>query len=59
MDLVEALEFALSKEKEAINMYEKFSEKYPVVKDIFMFLIEEEQKHRKLIEKKLVELRNK
>jgi len=53
---VEALKLALSKEIEAVEMYQKFSTEYPVAKDIFIFLAGEEQKHRSLIEKKIAEL---
>jgi len=53
---VEALKLALSKEIEAVEMYQKFSAEYPVAKDIFIFLASEEQKHKSLIEKKIAEL---
>jgi len=56
MGPVEALEMALSKEQEAIVMYQKFYEDYPTAKDVFLFLAGEEQKHRKMIEKKIQEL---
>lgn len=53
---VEALELALTKEKEAIRMYEKFSVEFPAAKETFVFLLNEEQKHRLLIEKRIAEL---
>ena len=53
---VEALELALVKEKEAIKMYEKFSIEFPAAKDTFVFLLNEEQKHRLMIEKKIAEM---
>ena len=56
MGPVEALKFALTKEIEAARMYAKFSEEYPIAKEIFIFLSGEEQKHEKLIEKKIYEL---
>lgn len=56
MGPVEALKFALTKETEAADMYEKFSGEYPTAKEIFIFLSGEEQKHKKLIEKKIYEL---
>ena len=56
MSPIEALELALSKEKEAIEAYGKFAETYPAVKDICTFLMGEEQKHKQLIEKKIYEL---
>ncbi len=56
MTPVEALKLALSKELEAIELYRKFSVDYPVAKDAFLFLIEEEEKHQRMIEKKINEL---
>jgi len=56
MGPIEALKLALSKEIEAMEMYDKFSAEYPTAKDIFIFLSGEEQKHKKLIEKKIYEL---
>ncbi|MDD5006291.1 MAG: ferritin family protein [Candidatus Omnitrophica bacterium] len=57
MGPVEALELALSKEKEAIELYQKFYREFAAAKDIFLFLANEEQKHRNLIEKKISELK--
>jgi len=57
MGPIEALKLALSKEAEAIELYERFSREFPVAKDTFMFLMGEEEKHKQLIEKKIVELR--
>ncbi|MDD5166449.1 MAG: ferritin family protein [Candidatus Omnitrophica bacterium] len=51
MDPVEALKLALSKEQEAIDLYSRLSVAHPAVKETFVFLIEEEQKHKKLLEK--------
>ncbi len=56
MTPVEALKLALSKEVEAIGMYQKFSADYPVAKDTFIFLAAEEEKHKKMLEKKINEL---
>lgn len=56
MGPVEALELALSKEIEAMDMYKKFLGEYPVAKEIFEFLANEEYKHKELIEKKIYEL---
>lgn len=56
MSPVEALELALTKEVEAIQLYQKFSKEYPTAKDTFLFLLGEEQKHKQLIEKKISEL---
>lgn len=57
MGPIEALELALQKELESIGIYRKFSADYPAAKDIFFFLLGEEEKHKLLIEKKIVELR--
>ncbi|MFH1889211.1 MAG: hypothetical protein ABH806_03890 [Candidatus Omnitrophota bacterium] len=56
MGPVEALELALSKEIETKEMYEKFMYDFPAAKDIFLFLSQEEAKHKQLIEKKIAEL---
>lgn len=56
MTPIEALQLALSKEVEAIQLYTKFSVDYPAGKEIFWFLAGEEQKHKKLIEDKIYEL---
>lgn len=56
MTPVEALKLALSKEVEAIGMYQKFSADYLVAKDTFIFLAAEEEKHKKMLEKKINEL---
>lgn len=53
---IEALESALSKEVETIELYEKFSAEYSVAKDTFLFLAGEEYKHKQLLEKKIHEL---
>lgn len=55
---VEALKLALEKEVETYNMYQKFAmeSKMLEVRDIFMFLSDEERKHQKLIENKIKEL---
>lgn len=56
MGPVEALRLAMSKEEEAMRMYDKLSVEHLSVKDIFIFLSGEEQKHKKLLGKKIVEL---
>ncbi|MFA6379322.1 MAG: ferritin family protein [Candidatus Omnitrophota bacterium] len=56
MDYQEALNMALSTEKAAIEMYRKYSVKYPAIKDLFGFLMNEEEKHAVMIEKKIAEL---
>ncbi|MCK9603059.1 MAG: hypothetical protein M0R66_01570 [Candidatus Omnitrophica bacterium] len=56
MDPVEALKLALSEEQKAIALYSKLSVAHTAVKETFLFLIEEEQKHKKLLEKAIFEL---
>lgn len=56
MGPVEALELALRKEIEAIEMYQKLSLEQREVKDTFLFLVGEEEKHKQLIEKKIFEI---
>lgn len=53
MTPVEALELALSGEVKAIKMYQNLLIEHPVIKDILSFLVNEEQKHKQLIEKKI------
>lgn len=52
----EALELALSKEQEAVVAYKKLLAEHPVLKDLFYFLLNEEEKHVAMIEKKIAEL---
>ena len=56
MTPVEALEVALEKEKASIALYQDLIVKHPVIKDLLYSLLIEEQKHKKLIEEKIVEL---
>jgi len=53
---VEVLHIALSKEQESIDVYQGMLKTNPGVKDLLYVLITEEQKHKKLIEKRIVEL---
>ncbi len=57
MGPIEALELALSKEKASIQLYNKLYLEHAGIKDLFLFLINEEEKHKQLIEKKMVKLR--
>lgn len=59
MGPIEALELALTKEIEAVNMYGKFCLQFPSAKETFEFLKGEEEKHKLLLEKRISELRNK
>lgn len=56
MDHQEALDLALSKEKEAVEIYRRFSIEHPSMRDLFEFLMNEEEKHVSLIQKKISEL---
>ncbi len=55
MGPVEALKLALSKEEESIKLYDKLNLEHPGLKDIFLFLVNEEEKHKQLIENKIYE----
>ncbi len=56
MNEMEALELALSKEQSAVEAYKNLLAEHPALKDLFNFLLTEEQKHVALIEKKIAEL---
>jgi len=53
---VEMLRLASSEEDKAIKLYQGMLTDCPHLKDILLILITEEQKHKKLIEKKISEL---
>jgi len=53
---VEALKLALAKEEAAIKAYQEMLISYPALGELLSFLVTEEQKHKKLIEKKIVDL---
>ncbi len=53
---LEALKLALSKEKESIKLYNRLNLEHPGLKELFFFLINEEEKHKQLIEKKIVDI---
>jgi rubrerythrin len=56
MTPVEALKLALTKEQSAIDLYERLSRKYTAIKELLLFLLNQEQKHKKLIQDKIREL---
>lgn len=56
MGPIEALKIALEKEIEARDMYEKMGQEHPATKDICIYLQNEEEKHKLIIEKKISEL---
>jgi len=53
---VEALKFALAKEQNAVKVYKKLLAQHPALKDLFYFLLNEEEKHVVMIEKKIAAL---
>lgn len=53
---VEALRLALNQEIAAIKLYDRLNLEHPSLQEIFLFLVNEEYKHKQLIEKKIVEL---
>jgi rubrerythrin len=56
MGPIEALRLALSREKDSIKLYNKIYLEHKGLQETFLFLINEEEKHRQLIEKKIAEL---
>lgn len=57
MTTAEVLRIALSREEDAIKLYSKLSNQHSEIRDLLMQLVTEEQKHKKLIEKKMAELK--
>ena len=56
MTPVEALRLALQKEEASIELYRDLSVKHPAIKDLLSSLLDEEFKHKKMIEEKIVQL---
>lgn len=56
MTEMEALKLALSKEQKAVKMYQELLADNPGLKDLFYFLLNEEEKHAAMIEKKIAAL---
>ncbi len=56
MGPVEALKLALRKEIDAVALYERLSLETDLSKNTFLYLMAQEQKHKKFIEDKIVEL---
>ncbi len=56
MGPVEALKLALSKEQESIDLYSRIQQEHSNLRETMLFLIDEEHKHKQLIEKKIAEL---
>ena len=57
MTPVEALELALTKEQNAIDLYDRLSQKHTAIKELLLFLLNEEQKHKRMIQDKIRDLR--
>ena len=53
---IEVLKIALSKEKDAIKTYQGMLSLHPNLTELLSLLITEEQKHKILIENKIIEL---
>ena len=56
MTSVEALELTLAKEESSITLYKDLLTKHPVIRDLLTELLNEELKHKKLIEGKIAEI---
>jgi len=56
MTPVEALQLALGKEKETIELYRKMAGDHSEIRELLLMLMNEEEKHKKLIENKIVEI---
>lgn len=53
---IEVLQLALSKEEEAIQLYQKMIQTNPAIKDLLYELVTEEQKHKILLQKRIWDL---
>ena len=56
MTPVEGLKFALSKEEASKKLYQDLIKEHPDIKDLFQSLLNEEEKHIQLIQRKLSEM---
>lgn len=56
MTPVEALKLALGKEEASIKLYNSLSQKHAEIKELLFDLLIEEEKHKKMIEEKIVEM---
>jgi rubrerythrin len=59
MGPIEALNVALAREQASIELYNKLYLRHPEIKELFLLLVNEEEKHKQLIEKRIVEIRTK
>ena len=56
MTTVEALRLALNKETNSIDLYSDLAQKHSEIRELLTFLLNEEEKHKKLIEEKIVQV---
>lgn len=56
MTPIEALRLAQSKEEGSIELYRRLSGEHSAIKDLLLSLLNEEEKHKKLIEERIVQL---
>lgn len=59
MTPIEALNLALAKEDASIKLYTRLSLEHAAIRELLQLLINEEEKHKMLIEKKIIEIQNK
>ncbi len=52
----EALKIALAKEEGSIKLYKKLALEHKEISDLLLSLLNEEEKHKKMIEKRIFEL---
>ena len=53
MTSVEALKIALEIENNGIKLYTEMESKLPEISELLLFLINQEEKHKKMIEEKI------
>jgi len=58
MGPVEALNIVLKKEEASIKLYQRMYLRYPELKELVSFLINQEEKHKKMVEKAISKITN-
>ncbi len=58
MTATEALELALKKENASIKLYTKLAAEHSQIKELLFALLNEEEKHKKMIEARITEINN-
>lgn len=56
MGPVEALKIALKKEESSIKLYQRMYLRYPELKELVSFLINQEEKHKQMVEKAITKI---